>query len=69
MKGANDVAILTTWKTISQRLTVCEDEEATIYSDIFEIDAEIKRCSIIKKGRCKSCQTIHIESVHIGVKK
>ena len=27
--------------TAPQKLTVCEDEDAEIYSDIFEIDSEI----------------------------
>lgn len=34
--------------TAEQSLTVCNDENARIYSDIFEIDAEIKSHSIIK---------------------
>lgn len=32
-----------------QRLTICEDEDAEIYSDIFEILAEIKSHSVIKQ--------------------
>lgn len=32
-----------------QFLDVCYDEDAEIYSDIFEIDAEIKSHSVIKK--------------------
>lgn len=32
-----------------QYLTICEDEDADIYSDIFEIDSEIKRFSVIDK--------------------
>lgn len=35
--------------TATQTLTVCEDEDADPYSDIFEIDAEIKSHSFIKK--------------------
>lgn len=35
--------------TATHTLTVCEDEDARIYSDIFEIDAEIKSHSVIKK--------------------
>lgn len=35
--------------TATQTLTICEDEEARIYSDIFEIDAEIKSHSVIKR--------------------
>lgn len=33
----------------NQKLTICEDEEADIYSDIFEIDSEIKSHSVIKQ--------------------
>lgn len=32
-----------------QRLTICEDEDAEIYSDTFEILAEIKNHSVIKQ--------------------
>ena len=35
--------------TAEQRLTICEDEDAEIYSDIFEIDAEIESHSLIKQ--------------------
>jgi len=35
--------------TAAQTLTVCEDEDANPYSDIFEIDAEIKGHSVIKQ--------------------
>ncbi len=35
--------------TAEQALTVCDDEDARIHSDIFEIDAEIKRHSLIKQ--------------------
>jgi hypothetical protein len=35
--------------TANQTLTICEDEEADIYSDIFEIDSEIKSHSVIKR--------------------
>ena len=35
--------------TANQMLTICEDEEADIYSDIFEIDSEIKSHSVIKQ--------------------
>lgn len=31
-----------------QTLTICDNEEAKIYSDIFEIDSEIKGHSLIK---------------------
>lgn len=34
--------------TATQTLTICDDEEAEIYSDIFEIDSEIKDHSLIK---------------------
>ena len=33
-----------------QRLTVCEDEDAEIYSDIFEIDSPILGWVILKKN-------------------
>lgn len=33
--------------TAEQQLIVCEDEDAEIYSDIFEIDAEIQSHSVI----------------------
>ena len=32
-----------------QTLTICEDEDARIYSDVFEIDSEIKSHSVIKQ--------------------
>lgn len=32
-----------------QALTVCEDEDNNIYSDIFEIDAEIRRHKLVKQ--------------------
>ena len=35
--------------TANQMLTICEDEEADIYSDIFVIDSEIKSHGVIKK--------------------
>ena len=35
--------------TANQKLTICEDEEAEIYSDVFEIDSEIKSHSVINK--------------------
>lgn len=35
--------------TATQKFTICDDENADIYSDIFEIDAEIKKYSVIKK--------------------
>ncbi len=35
--------------TAKQKLTLCEDEDADIYSDIFEIDSEIKSHSVIKQ--------------------
>lgn len=31
-----------------QSITVCEDENAEVYSDIFEIDAEIVRHRVVK---------------------
>ena len=35
--------------TAKHTLTICDDEEAEIYSDIFEIDSEIKDHSLIKQ--------------------
>ena len=35
--------------TAEQKLTICEDEDARIYSDVFEIDSEIKSHSVIKQ--------------------
>lgn len=35
--------------TAVHTLTICDDEDARIYSDIFEIDAEIKNHSVIKR--------------------
>lgn len=35
--------------TAKQTLTVCDDEDDAIYSDVFEIDAEIKSHSVIKQ--------------------
>lgn len=35
--------------TAEQKLTICDDEDAKIYSDIFEIDSEIKSHSVIKQ--------------------
>ena len=35
--------------TAEHKLTICEDEDARIYSDIFEIDSEIKSHSVIKQ--------------------
>ena len=35
--------------TAKQKLTICDDEDARIYSDIFEIDSEIKSHSVIKQ--------------------
>ena len=32
-----------------QSLTLCDDEDAEIYSDVFSIDAEIKRHYVIRK--------------------
>jgi len=34
-----------------QSLTICNDEDTKIYSDVFEIDAEIVRHSIIKQRK------------------
>lgn len=35
--------------TAPHTLTVCDDEDADIYSDVFEIDSEIKSHRIIKQ--------------------
>ena len=35
--------------TAEQKLTICDDENARIYSDVFEIDSEIKSHSVIKQ--------------------
>ena len=35
--------------TAEQKLTICYDKDARIYSDIFEIDSEIKSHSVIKQ--------------------
>lgn len=35
--------------TAKHKLTICEDEDAKIYSDVFEIDSEIKSHSVIKQ--------------------
>ena len=35
--------------TAEQKLTICDDEDARIYSDIFEIDSEIKSHSVINQ--------------------
>lgn len=35
--------------TATYCFTVCDDEDAEIYSDVFEIDAEVKSHSVIKK--------------------
>lgn len=35
--------------TANSNLTICEDEEANPYSDVFEIDAEIKSHSVVKQ--------------------
>ena len=35
--------------TAEHKLTICEDEDARIYSDIFEIDSEIKSHGVIKQ--------------------
>lgn len=35
--------------TAKQSLTVCNDDEAEIYSDVFEIDSVFLRASVIKR--------------------
>lgn len=35
--------------TAANRFTPCYDEDARVYSDIFEIDAEVKSHSVIKQ--------------------
>lgn len=37
--------------TAEHKLTICEDENARIYSDIFEINSEIKSHRVIKQKR------------------
>lgn len=37
--------------TATQELTVCEDENAELYSDVFCIDAEAVSCAVIEKER------------------
>lgn len=37
--------------TAERTLTVCEDEDAEIYSDVFEIDAHIVRHEVIDKEK------------------
>jgi hypothetical protein len=37
--------------TAEQKLTICQDEDAEIYSDIFEIDSTIRGWAIVKKER------------------
>lgn len=37
--------------TAEQTLTRCFDEDADIYSDIFEIDSDVEHVSVIPKGR------------------
>ena len=39
--------------TAKQELTICEDENADIYSDIFEIDSEIVKHSLVKHKESK----------------
>jgi hypothetical protein len=40
--------------TANQKLTICTDEDDKPYSDIFEIDAEIKSHSIVKQMQFKA---------------
>lgn len=37
--------------TAEHKLTICDDEDAKIYSDIFEIDSEIESHNVIKQKR------------------
>lgn len=50
--GKPDLAVweITIEKTGSakQILTACEDDDADIYSDVFEIDAEVRRHKVVK---------------------
>ena len=53
-----------------QRLTACEDEDADVYSDIFEINAEVVRHEVTGQGEktCGSVMTLaeaisHVEDV------
>lgn len=56
--------------TAAQTLSVCEDENASLYSDVFEIDAEIRDVEIISKteedhrpspqtNNCIGCSHLH----------
>lgn len=35
--------------TAAQMLTVCNDENAPVYSDVFEIDAEIESHTVVER--------------------
>lgn len=45
--------------TAKHALTICENEDDCIYSDVFEIDSEIKSHRLIKQkfGGNETCQT------------
>ena len=40
--------------TATQTLTVCEDEDADVYSDVFEIDAEIASHKVVRQHERKN---------------
>lgn len=61
--GKGDLAV---WKvsvnrvgTAAQTLTICNDENAPVYSDVFEIDSAIKKHLVIRKNSslflCPEC--------------
>lgn len=35
--------------TANQNLSICNDEDADIYSDVFEIESEIEMCGVVTK--------------------
>lgn len=37
--------------TAPQLLTMCEDEDSDIYSDVFEINAEVRRHKLVKQSK------------------
>ena len=47
--ASDDLVEIEKQGTAEHKLTICDDEDARIYSDIFEIDSEIKSHSVIKQ--------------------
>ena len=37
------------WGDAPQKLSICEDEDADLYSDVFEINAEVVKHQVIRK--------------------